>query len=113
MSSYVVVFVTVSSAGEARKIAEALVRERLAACVNEVPGVRSIYRWKGKVESAGERLLLIKTARRRLPALTKRVRALHSYTVPEVIALPILSGNADYLSWIADAVSTAGKRGPS
>lgn len=75
-------------------------RERLAACVNRLAGVASVYRWKGKVERANEVLLVIKTSRRNLGRLIARVRALHSYTVPEVIALPIVAGNPDYLTWI-------------
>ncbi len=82
-----------------------MVEARLAACVNIVPGaVQSIYRWKGKVESARERLLLIKTSRRRLAKLRKTVEQLHSYEVPEFIALPIIAGSRAYLAWVEDCL---------
>jgi periplasmic divalent cation tolerance protein len=96
-----VVFVTCSSVSEARRIARAAVNARLAACVNILPGpVQSIYRWKGKVETAREQLLVIKTSRKRLAALEATVERLHSYEVPEFIALPISRGSAAYLSWL-------------
>ena len=97
----VVVYVTAPSAEEARTLARALVDERLAACVNLLP-VESIYRWQGQVEEAAETLLVIKTWRNRLDALASRVRALHSYAVPEIIALPLIGGWPPYLQWIAD-----------
>ena len=97
----VAVFLTAKDARESRRLATALVQERLAACVNELGPVRSVYRWKGRVERAQEHLLMAKSDRRRVPALVQRVKELHSYDVPEVIALPILAGNPDYLSWVA------------
>lgn len=97
----VVVFVTVSSPGEGGKIADALVDERLAACVNRVDGIHSTYRWQGAVERAAESLLIIKTRRDLVEAVAARVRALHSYTVPEVIALPVEAGNPAYLAWVS------------
>jgi uncharacterized protein involved in tolerance to divalent cations len=100
------VLVTCGSAAEARRIARAVVEERLAACVNIVPGaVASIYRWKGKVESARERLLLIKTSHKRLAKLQAAVTRLHSYDVPEFIALPIVAGSRAYLGWLEENVS--------
>lgn len=96
----VVVLVTVGSRDEAKRIAEALVGERLAACVNVVGPIESIYRWKNRVQHDQELLLIIKTVRKRLTDLEARVRALHSYEVPEVIALPITSGSQAYLSWV-------------
>ena len=97
------VLVTCSSLPEARRIARAVVEARLAACVNILPGeVTSIYRWKGKVESAKERLLLIKTSRKRLVKLRAAVERLHSYEVPEFIALPIVAGSRAYLGWIEE-----------
>ena len=102
--SHVVVLVTVASAAEATKIGQAVVTEKLAACVNVVPGVTSTYWWQGTVEQAGEVLLICKTRQDLLTALTARVRALHSYSVPEVIALPIVGGNPAYLAWIDDSV---------
>lgn len=106
MTDKIVVLVTCGSAKEAQRIARALVEARLAACGNilETP-VRSIYQWKGKVESAKECLLIIKTTRRRLAALEKMVRRLHSYDVPEIIALPIAAGSQAYLNWIDESVS--------
>ena len=100
-----VVLVTCASASEARRIARAVVEERLAACANILPGaVASIYRWKGKVETARERLLMIKTTRARLGRLEAAVRRLHSYEVPEFIALPIAGGSSKYLDWVRESV---------
>jgi periplasmic divalent cation tolerance protein len=100
-----VVLVTCSTPAEAQRIARALVNARLAACVNILPGaVQSIYRWKGKIESARERLLLIKTSRKRLAKLQAAVERLHSYDVPEFIAIPIAMGSSGYLSWIEESL---------
>ena len=85
----------------AARIADALVGERLAACVSVLPGVRSTYRWQGKVEQADEVLLLVKTTRARLDTLTARIRALHPYDLPEVLAVEVAGGLPDYLDWIA------------
>jgi periplasmic divalent cation tolerance protein len=103
---YVVVLVTCGSRGEAQRIAREIVSRRLAACANllEVP-MQSVYRWKGKVEKAREFLLLIKTSARRLPPLKAEVERLHSYDVPEFIALPIVAGSPEYLAWLADCVT--------
>src|SRR5438128_8236824 len=97
----VVVYVTAPSAEEARTLARVLVDERLAACVNLLP-VESVYRWQGQVEEAAETLLVIKTRRARLDALAARLRALHAYAVPEIIALPVVSGWPPHLQWIVD-----------
>jgi len=102
--SHVVVLVTTGSREEADRIGRALVDERLAACANVVAGIASTYWWRGRVEQAGETLLILKTRQDRLAALTARVRALHAYSVPEVIAVPVSGGNPDYLAWIDDAV---------
>ena len=105
MTDKLLVLVTCPTAAEAKRIARAVVDARLAACVNLFPGaVQSIYRWKGKVETARERLLLIKTSRKRLGKLRAAVERLHSYEVPEIIALPIIDGNPDYLKWINESV---------
>jgi periplasmic divalent cation tolerance protein len=96
-----VVMVTAPSAGEAARIARALVEERLAACGNVLPGLRSLYRWEGKVQDDAEALLLLKTTRGRFEALRARLLSLHPYQVPEVIALPVEAGHAAYLEWIA------------
>lgn len=101
----VIVFSTAASLAEATRIADALVEERLAACVTVVPGARSVYRWQGRVEHADEVLLVVKTVAARLEALTARVRALHSYEVPELVAVPITGGWPPYLAWLADEVA--------
>jgi periplasmic divalent cation tolerance protein len=99
----IVVLVTCASTAEAKKIARALVEKRLAACGNilEAP-VRSIYRWKGKVETGREYLLILKSSRRRFARLEAEVKRLHSYDLPEIIALPISAGSAEYLKWIGE-----------
>ena len=104
------VLVTCGSRAEAQRIAREIVSQRLAACANllETP-VQSVYRWKGKIEKAREFLLLIKTSGRRLPALEAEVRRLHSYDVPEFIALPIVAGSRKYLAWLADCVNPEDK----
>jgi periplasmic divalent cation tolerance protein len=100
------VLVTCGSLKEARRIARAVVTKRLAACANIVLSrVESIYRWKGKVERAREFLMIIKTNSKRLPALEREVKRLHSYDVPEFIALPIAAGSSDYLRWLQESVS--------
>jgi len=97
-----VVLVTAASEDEARRIAEALVTERLAACCNLLPGVRSIYRWQGKVCHDDEILLVIKTSEKRFDDLERRVRELHSYDVPEVVALPMAAASEPYLAWLRE-----------
>src|SRR2546427_6495268 len=103
---YVVVLVTCGSRAEAQRIAREVVSQRLAACANmlDIP-VHSVYRWKGKVENAREFLLLIKTSAKRLAALQAEVERLHSYDVPEFIALPIIAGSRAYLKWLSDCVT--------
>jgi periplasmic divalent cation tolerance protein len=86
----------------AQRIARALVEQRLAACVNIVPGLRSIYRWKGEVQDDAECLLLIKTRESRVEALAESIRRLHPYELPEVIAVPVVAGLAPYLDWIRE-----------
>ncbi len=102
MSGFIVVYVTVESAEEGERLASALVEERLAACVNRLGPVQSTYRWKGQVERSEEHLLIIKTGEGLFDRLKKRVQELHSYSVPEVIALPIVDGNEGYLKWLED-----------
>lgn len=92
----------------AARIADALVGERLAACVNTVPGMRSTYRWQGAVEHADEHQLLIKTSRSRFDALRARIQALHPHAVPELIAIDIADGRPAYLDWIAAETSPGG-----
>ena len=104
-----VVFVTCSSREEAEKISKTLVRERLAACVNVVSTVKSFFWWKGKVDEAEEHLLIIKTSvekmvKKKIEKLIEKVKELHSYSVPEIISLPILEGSMEYLKWIEDSL---------
>jgi periplasmic divalent cation tolerance protein len=96
----VVVLSTVGTAEDAERIARALVEGGLAACVNVVPAVTSIYRWKGKLEREEERLLVIKTRAERFEALREALVALHPYDVPEVLALPVSAGHEPYLEWL-------------
>ena len=96
--------VTASNSEEAARLARALVEQRLAACVNMISGLRSTYWWQGRVEDADEVLLVAKTARHLLPAATRLVQSLHSYTIPEILALPIVDGSAPYLEWLAKEV---------
>ena len=103
MTSVVVVFVTVPDARSARRISDALVGERLAACVTAVPGARSTYRWKGKVERASETVLLIKTRAPLVKRLERRVKELHPYDVPEVLAVRANSGEGRYVRWIGES----------
>ena len=102
---FVVVLVTAGDAGEAARIGRTLVEERLAACANLVGPIRSVYRWQGAVEEAAEHLLLVKARADDLPALEARVRALHSYQLPEVLALPVAAGSAAYLAWLAQSTA--------
>jgi periplasmic divalent cation tolerance protein len=102
----VVVFVSAASAEQAGRIAAALVKEKLAACGTVIRGARSVYRWKGEVRNEAEALLILKTKRSRFRALEERVRALHSYETPEVIALPIVAGSEPYLRWLRDGCAT-------
>jgi len=99
-----IVLSTAGSQDEARKLAHHLVERQLAACVNIVPQIESIYRWQGKVESSQEWLLLIKTTAERFPAVRDAIRELHSYDLPECVALTIEDGSPDYLKWLADSV---------
>lgn len=103
MSEPVVCLSTASSEEEAVKIANALVSEHLAACVNIVPRIRSIYRWEGKVEDGEEWLMVIKTAKHCVADLAWTLRSLHSYKVPELVAMPVIAGNPEYLEWLADS----------
>lgn len=99
--SAIIVFCACADHEEAERIARALVEDRLAACVNLLPGIESIYRWKGNVETASEVLLLIKTNERRFVEIRDRIRELHSYEVPEIVAVPISAGAEEYLGWLA------------
>src|SRR5580658_4745495 len=101
--TYVVVLVTCASRREASRIARSVVTRKLAACANILDApVRSVYRWKGKIEQGREFLLVIKSSRSRLAALQAEVERLHSYDVPEFIAVPIVGGSSRYLTWLGD-----------
>ncbi len=101
-----IVLSTAGSEEEARKIARQLVDRRLAACVNVVPQIESIYRWQGKVESSQEWLLIIKTTAAQFPGVRDAIGELHSYDVPECISVVIEDGSEEYLNWIVDSVDT-------
>lgn len=100
MADLIVVLVTATSRTEAEKISKALLKKRLAACVNIIPGLTSFFHWKGKIEKASELLLVIKTRKTLFKKLEKEVKVNHSYSVPEVIALPILEGSKNYTDWL-------------
>lgn len=100
----VVILTTAGSADEATRIARALVERGLAACVNVLPPIRSIYRWEGAVQEESEHLLLTKTTRARFEAVATCIRELHSYDVPEVVALPAAEVERSYAAWLRDAV---------
>jgi len=103
-AAYVVLFITVGSPEEARQISQVLLERKKAACVNIVPNVDSRFWWEGKVDSARENLLMVKTIASLLPEIIELVREIHSYDVPEIIALPIIGGNPDFLEWIGQSV---------
>ena len=106
MTDKIVVFSTCETDEQARAIARHLVEKRLAACVNIVPGATSIYRWKGAVEEAAEFVLIIKSRRDLFSALRSELAKMHSYEVPEVIAMPIVDGSEEYLAWLDREVAT-------
>jgi periplasmic divalent cation tolerance protein len=101
----VVVLITAPGEEAAAEIAEEIVRVKLAACVNIVRDVRSIYRWRGKTQDEEEVLMVVKTRRTLFPELMRRVKKLHRYEVPEIIALPIVEGSEDYLAWLKEETS--------
>ena len=104
MAGHLVVLITTGSTEEAQKIARALGEEGLAACVNIVAPVHSVYRWRGEIQTDQEALLIVKTRADILEKLFQRVKQLHSYELPEIIALPILAGAEDYLHWIDEQI---------
>lgn len=105
-SDLCLVLTTTGSRDEAERLAHALVEQRLAACVNIIPGLTSVYRWKGQVESADEVLLLMKTTASNLQRLEESVRALHSYEVPEILVIQPDSASEAYLQWLLDSASS-------
>jgi len=108
---YLTVFCTVPDLETARRIAHTVVHEGLAACVNLLPGLTSVYRWQGQVEESSELLLIIKTRQERFEALEERIQALHPYQVPEIIALAIKRGSVSYLDWISENTGTGSSGG--
>jgi periplasmic divalent cation tolerance protein len=109
MTDKIVVLVTGKNARECARIAKHLIAQKLIACANLVPQVRSIYSWKGKVADEKECLMLLKSSRELFPALQREIERLHSYSVPEIIALPIVEGSENYLEWIAESVALRAK----
>jgi periplasmic divalent cation tolerance protein len=106
MTDKIAVLSTCESEEQARAIARALVEARLAACVNIVPGMHSVYRWKDAVEEAAELLLIIKTSRAMLPRVQAALQRLHTYEVPELVALPIVDGSESYLNWLSASLES-------
>jgi len=104
---YQAILITTPDRKTGLALARGLVGERLAACVNVVPGVRSVYRWQGKVEESPEQLLVAKTRRSLLRKLTRYVQENHPYAIPEVLALPVLGGNPAYLGWLGESTGSA------
>lgn len=105
MTDKQIVLSTAGSEDEARKIARHLVERQLAACVNIIPQIESVYRWQGKIETAREWLLLIKTRAETFSAVREAIQELHSYDLPECIAIGVENGSVEYLEWIADSLS--------
>jgi len=103
-TGYCVVFVTVGSEEEGKKVASAVVEEKLSACANMIGPIRSLYWWDGKVQDDPEMLLVMKTKKDTFKKLESRIKEVHSYDVPEIIALPIDAGHAPYLDWIGESV---------
>jgi periplasmic divalent cation tolerance protein len=101
---HVVLFITVSSRKEARLIAAGLLEDKLAACINIVDKIDSFFWWQGKVDHAQELLLIVKSRKDKLNRIIKKVKSLHSYTVPEIIALPVCAGYKSYLDWINESL---------
>lgn len=104
----IVVFMTAANVEEATRLAEMLVGAHLAACVQIMPEMESVYRWQGKIERQAEVLLLAKTTRGKFDDLEREVRALHSYDTPEIVAVPIVAGSAPYLEWLVEATNLQG-----
>src|ERR1051326_5755137 len=111
MTNKRIVLSTVGSEEEARKIAHHLVEQQLAACVNIVPKIESVYRWQGKVESNRKYLLLIKTSSEKFPQVRDAMRELHSYELPECIALAVEDGSPEYLQWLEESLKKESKKG--
>jgi len=111
MSSYVVVIMTVANRGEAVKIVRSLLEERLIACGNIVGPISSIFWWEGKIDEASEFLVFMKSHENHFERLSERVMEIHSYEVPEIIALPIIKGSKSYLEWLSDSLQPVSEYG--
>jgi len=105
-----VVYVSCKNMTEARKITNVVLEKKLAACVNMIRGIESMYWWEGKVQKDSEVLLIIKTKKTLFKGLSKTIKSIHSYTNPEIISLPIIDGNKDYLKWIDDTCAVKKKK---
>lgn len=103
-SMYITIFITASNKKEASSIAKMLLNYKLASCVNIIDKIDSVFWWQGKIERAKEALLIIKSKREKLHKIIRGVKSMHSYQLPEIIALPIIGGNKGYLKWISDSV---------
>lgn len=101
---YIIIFITASGKKEAKAIAGSLLKSRLTACVNIIEGMESLFWWKGKIDSSREALLIVKTKKEKLARIIKLVKDTHTYDLPEIIALPIISGEPEYLRWIDDSL---------
>lgn len=101
---YCVIFITASGKKEAARIAEGLVKNKLAACVNLVDNITSVFWWEGKIDKASEVLLVVKSKKSKIPKIIRLVKSLHSYEIPEIIALPIIAGEKKYLNWIDESL---------
>ncbi|MEN6404996.1 MAG: divalent-cation tolerance protein CutA [Thermoguttaceae bacterium] len=106
MPEYIELITTVERRDDARRIAQALVEKRLAACVQLVGPIESVYRWQGKIETTQEWQCRAKTRRDRYDAVERAIREIHPYEVPEILAFPVVAGSADYLAWLDDAVAS-------
>jgi periplasmic divalent cation tolerance protein len=104
-SEIIIVFVTVPGLREGSRISKAILTSRLAACVNVIPGVQSIYKWKGKIVQEKEAMLVLKTTRLRYRKLEQKIKELHPYEVPEVIAIPLICGSSQYVEWVTREVA--------
>jgi len=103
--AYIVLFITTANTGEAQQISKVLLEQRKAACVNIIPNIDSLFWWEGKLDSERENLLVVKTKASLLSEIINLVKKVHNYAVPEIIAMPIVGGNQDYLEWIEKSVS--------
>lgn len=102
---YIIIFITASSIEEAEKISQGLLGKKLVACVNIIDDIKSLFWWQGKIDQAKEALLVAKSKKTKFPAIIKLVKSLHSYQVPEIIALPIIGGERKYLKWVDDSIN--------